>query len=138
MKKVFTGMAALLVAAVITQFYLAASGAFNEAPIEESFQPHRMLGYAILVLAILVTIVGAVSRMPGRLIGMAGLVAGLVILQILIREISKAFGDGSTVGHLIFGLHAINGLLIMGVSEEVVRRSRKISWKPAEPVRTAS
>ncbi|MEO3868854.1 hypothetical protein ABGB18_08500 [Nonomuraea sp. B12E4] len=56
-----------------------------------------------------------------------------MLVQSLIREVSKAFGEGSTVGHFIFGLHAINGLLIMGAAEEVLRRSRQ---KPQEPVET--
>ncbi|MEU8244866.1 DUF6220 domain-containing protein [Nonomuraea sp. NPDC048916] len=135
MKKVFTGLAALLLLAVITQFYLAASGAFDAAPIEEAFQPHRVLGNVILVLAVVVTIAAAVARMPGRLIGMAGLAAGLVLVQSLIREVAKSFGDG---GHFIFGLHAVNGLVIMGLIGMIVRQSRQISWTPAEPGRMAS
>ncbi|MFD0360503.1 DUF6220 domain-containing protein [Nocardia sp. GCM10030253] len=138
MKKVFTGLAALLLLAVIAQFYLAASGAFDTAPIEESFQPHRTLGNAILLFALVITIAAAVVRMPGRLIGLAGLVAGLVIVQSVIREVAKSFGDGSSTSHFIFGLHAINGLVIVGVIGMIVRQSQRISWKPAEPAPTAS
>lgn len=137
MKKAFTGLAALLLLAVIAQFYLAASGAFDTAPVEDSFQPHRTLGNAILVFALVIAIAAAVARMPGRLIGLAGLVTGLVIAQSVIREVAKSFGDGSG-SHLIFGLHAINGLAIIGVIGMIVRQSHKISWKTAEPARTAS
>ncbi|MEO3868853.1 DUF6220 domain-containing protein [Nonomuraea sp. B12E4] len=76
MKRVFTGLAALLMLAVLVQFYLAASGAFDSAPIEAAFQPHRTLGFSILGLAVLITIFAAVARMPGRLIGLSGLVVG--------------------------------------------------------------
>jgi cytochrome b561 len=138
MKRVFTGLAALLFLAVIAQFFLAASGAFDTAPTEEAFQPHRALGYSILILAVVVTVAGAIARMPGRLIGMAGLAVGLVLVQVVIAEVAKAVGDGSSAGHLIFGLHAVNGLLIMGVTETIVQRSRKIAWKPTEPSRVAS
>ncbi|MEU0565408.1 DUF6220 domain-containing protein [Nonomuraea sp. NPDC005983] len=138
MRKVFTGLAALLLLAVITQFYLAASGAFDAAPIEEAFQPHRVLGYSILALAVVVTIAGAVARMPGRLIGMAGLVAGLVLVQSLIREVAKSFGDGSTVGHFVFGLHALNAMLIVGVTGTILRQSRQISRNPAKTDQMAS
>ncbi|WP_040786326.1 DUF6220 domain-containing protein [Nocardia pneumoniae] len=138
MRKAFTGLAALLLLAVLAQFYLAASGAFDTAPVEESFQPHRTLGYAILVFAVMITIAAAVARMPGRLIGLTGLVAGLVIGQSVIREVATSFGDGSGTGHFIFGLHAINGLVIVGVIGMIVRQSRKIAWKPVGPARPAS
>ncbi|WP_454197929.1 DUF6220 domain-containing protein [Nocardia sp. Marseille-Q1738] len=138
MKKAFTGLAALLLLAVIAQFYLAASGAFDTAPVEESFQPHRTLGYAILVCALVITIAAAVARMPGRLVGLAGLVTGLVIGQSVIREVATSFGAGSSGSHFIFGLHAINGLVIIGVIGMIVRQSQQISWKSAESARTAS
>ncbi|UGT69307.1 DUF6220 domain-containing protein [Nocardia gipuzkoensis] len=134
MKRAFTGLAALLLLAVIAQFYLAASGAYDTAPVEESFQPHRTLGYVILVFALVLTIAAAIARMPRRLVGLAGLVTGLVIGQSVIREVARAFGDGSS-GHLVFGVHAINGLVIIGVIGMIVRQSRKVARKP---VRTAS
>jgi hypothetical protein len=132
MKKVFTGLAGLLLLAIVAQFYLAAAGAFDAAPIEEAFQPHRMLGYSILGLALLLTITGAVARMPGRLIGLSGLIVGLVLVQSVIRLIAKSFGDGSAAGVFVFGLHALNGLFIMGMTEMVMRDARKIAWKAAE------
>ncbi|WP_280249460.1 DUF6220 domain-containing protein [Nocardia abscessus] len=135
MKRAFTGLAALLLLAVIAQFYLAASGAYDTAPVEESFQPHRTLGYMILVFALVLTIAAAIARMPRRLVGLAGLVTGLVIGQSVIREVARAVGDASSGGHLVFGLHAINGLVIIGVIGMIVRQSRKIARKP---VRTAS
>lgn len=135
MKRAFTGLAALLLLAVIAQFYLAASGAYDTAPVEESFQPHRTLGYVILVFALVLTIAAAIARMPRRLVGLAGLVTGLVIGQSVIREVARAFGDGSSGGHLVFGVHAINGLVIIGVIGMIVRQSRKVARKP---VRTAS
>lgn len=138
MKKVVTGLAALLLLAIVAQFFLAATGAMSRAPKDEAFAPHMALGYSILVLAVVVTIAAAITRMPGRLIGFAGLAAVLVLVQILIAEVSKGIGDGSTAGHLLFGLHGINGLITMGVAETVMRRSRRIAWKPAEPDRPAS
>ncbi|MFC5818133.1 DUF6220 domain-containing protein [Nonomuraea harbinensis] len=137
MRKLFTGLAALLMLAIVAQFFLAAVGAFDSAPTEEAFAPHRLLGYSMLVLAVLTTIIGAVARMPGQLIGRAGLVVGLVIVQVLIREIAKAIGDGSTAGPLVFGLHALNALFIMGVAESVLRRSRQ-TWEPAKTGRLVS
>ena len=85
MRKVFAGLAIALALAVVSQFYLAASGAFDTTPKDESFQTHRTLGYVIVLFALLLTGIAALARMPRRLIGMTGLVAGLGVAQALIR-----------------------------------------------------
>jgi heme A synthase len=134
MRKVFAALATLLTLAVVAQFFLAASGAFDTAPNEESFQPHRMLGYGIVLFAVLMTVVAAISRMPGRVIGMTGLIAGLVLLQGVIRAIASAFGDtgeSTTTGQFIFGLHAINALVIMALAGTIARRAREVSRSAA-------
>lgn len=127
MRKAFTGLATFLMLAVVAQFFLAASGAFDTAPNEESFQPHRLLGYGIVLFAVLATIVAAAARLPGRLVGMTGLVAGLSLLQSVIRVVANAFGDSP----LVFGLHAVNGLAIMGVLWTVIQQARVLSAAPA-------
>ncbi|MEV0810402.1 DUF6220 domain-containing protein [Micromonospora sp. NPDC050200] len=131
LRKVFAGLAALLALVIVVQFFLAASGAFDTAPKDESFQIHRSLGYVILLFAAVLTIVAALTRMPGRLIGMTGLVAGLVVVQVLIREFATALGDtggtSTTAGQLIFGLHAVNGLIILAVAGRVAQRARALS-----------
>lgn len=134
MRKAFTGLAWLLMSAVVVQFFLAASGAFDTAPNDESFQPHRALGYGIVLFAVLSTIVAAAARMPGRLIGLTGLVAGLSAVQGVIAAIAKAFGD--TGGQLVFGLHAVNALVIVAVIRMIVREARELSGSavPAQPV----
>ena len=142
MRKLFAGLAALLVLVVVAQFYFAASGAFSTAPHDESFRPHRALGYVIFLLPVLMVIVAALARMPGRLIGMAGLVAGLAVVQVVIAVIAKAFNDTgdttTTTGQLVFGLHAVNGLAIMGVSENVARKARALSRAAATDRRTGA
>jgi Family of unknown function (DUF6220) len=134
MRRVFTGLATVLVLVVVAQFFLAASGAFDTAPIDESFQTHRVLGYGIVLFAIVLTILAALTRMPGRLIGMTALVAGLGVGQSLIRAIARAFNDtgdtSTTAGQLVFGLHAVNGLVILAVAGTVARRARALS-RPA-------
>ena len=57
LRRVFALLATLLVLVVVAQFFLAASGAFDTAPNDESFQPHRALGYGLVLLAIVLTIV---------------------------------------------------------------------------------
>jgi hypothetical protein len=139
-RKVFAVLATLLTLMVVTQFFLAASGAFDTAPNDEAFRPHRALGYGIVLLAVVVTIIGALARMPGRLVGMTGLVAGLGVGQGLIRVVAAAFNDtgdtSTTAGRLVFGLHAVNGLAMLAVTGTVARRARELSRPPvaAQPV----
>jgi hypothetical protein len=130
LRRAFALLAALLVLVVVAQFFLAAAGAFDPAPNDESFQTHRALGYGIVLFAILLTIVAALARMPGRLVGMTGLIAGLGVGQGLIRAVAAAFNDTgdttTTAGQLVFGLHAINGLIMLAVAQTVARRARAL------------
>jgi heme A synthase len=135
MRKVFAGLMAVLMLAVVVQFFLAASGAFDNAPNDESFGPHRGLGFLILFLALLATGAGAAARMPGRIVARAGLVLGLVVLQPVIAGIAGAVGEvdgASSAGELVFGLHGVNGLVIMALVATIVRTSRAPSPDPDE------
>lgn len=130
MRKVFSGLAGLLMLAVVVQFFLAGSGAFDTAPNDEAFRPHRALGYVILLLAVVLTLVAALAQVPGRLIGLSGLVVGLTIMQPVIAVIAKAFGDsGDTplAGRLVFGLHAVNALIILSVLRLILQRARALT-----------
>jgi hypothetical protein len=135
-RKTFAGLAALQVVVLAAQFFLAASGAFNTAPNEEAFQPHRALGYGIVLLATLLTILAALARMPGRIIGMTGLTAALAAVQGLIRAIASALDDGSgtAAGRLVFGLHAVNALVIFALAMNVARSARTLSTMADKPV----
>jgi hypothetical protein len=140
LRRVFALLATLLVLVVVAQFFLAASGAFDTAPNDESFRPHRALGYVIFLLPVVMIIVAALARMPGRLIGMAALVAGLTAVQVVIAVLARAFNDtgdtSTTAGTLIFGLHAVNGLIILAVAATVARRAQALS-RSAAPARRA-
>lgn len=132
MKRTFRGLVALTLLAVVVQFFLAASGAFDTAPREEAFEPHRALGYLVLVLAVVSTVVGALAKVPARLVGTTGLVVGLVVLQPVIAGVASSLdesGSSTTAGELVFGLHAVNGLVIAALLGTVLRRSRE----PGEP-----
>ncbi|TDD98983.1 DUF6220 domain-containing protein [Jiangella asiatica] len=123
MRKVFTGLAGLLLLAVVTQFFLAAVGAFDTGPDDESFDIHRQLGYAIVPMALVLTLVGALARMPGRFVARAALVAGLAVLQGVIAMVADSTND------VVFGLHALNALAITGAVGALLRGSRS----PAQP-----
>jgi hypothetical protein len=131
LRKVFAGLAILLVLVIGVQFFLAASAAYDTAPIDESFQTHRVLGRGIILFVVVLTIIAALARIPGRLIGMTGLIAGLGVLQAVIAVIAKAFNDtgdtSTTAGQLVFGLHAINGLAMLALAMTVARRARALT-----------
>ena len=140
LRRVFAGLAILLMLVVLAQFYFAATGAFSTAPKDEAFRPHLALGWVVFFLPVVMAIVAALARMPGRLIGMAALVAGLASVQVLIAAVANGLDDtggtSTTAGQLVFGLHAINGLVIAAVVGMIVRRARALS-RPAVADRPA-
>ena len=121
MRKVFTGVTALLTLAVIGQFFLAGRGAFSA-----NFDPHRGLGYVTIFLSAAVLLVGALARMPGRILGMFGLVVGLLVLQPMTVTLAEGRDDMST-GGLVLGLHAVNGAVILGILMRIIHTSRAVS-----------
>lgn len=141
MRKLFTSLSTLLLLAIALQFFLAGMGAFDSAARDESFAPHRALGYGILLFAVVLTLLAAAVRLPGRLIGRTGLVAGLVLLQIVIAETAGAIdgsgGTTSTTAKLVFGLHAINAIAIAITASRVVARARALNGGD-EPTTTQS
>lgn len=133
MRKVYLGFTVVLMLGIVAQFYFAAVGAFDTAPKDESFEIHRFLGYAILLWALLTTIVAALARMPGAVIGRVALVAGLTLVQSLIAVLANAMDSGDTTttsGQLVFGLHALNALAIMGVAGAALSRGRELVRMP--------
>ncbi|WP_021592568.1 DUF6220 domain-containing protein [Actinomadura welshii] len=140
MRKIIAGLAAVLVLAIAVQFFLAGSGAFDTAPNDDAFRPHRALGYMVVLLALLTTLTAALGRLPGRLVGLAGLLTALGIGQPVIATVAKAFGDTgdtTTAGRLVFGLHAVNGLIMMGVAGGILRQAREPLTSSASTARAA-
>ena len=134
MRKVFAGLAVVLTLLVVAQFFFAATGGFSAAPNEVSFAPHHALGYVIFVLPLVMCAVGALARIPGRLIGLSALVAALTAVQVVLAEIAKSLGDngnGITAGPLLFGLHGLNGLAILAFAGTIVRRALPLASAPA-------
>jgi hypothetical protein len=128
-RRVYVGLSILLLVAVGLQFYFAAVGAFTKPQTDSSYGLHSLNGMMVIpLLSILATVAAAVARAPGRLIGLAIAPVGLVILQMLIIAAGKAFSDGDTTttpaAVAIYGLHAVNGLAILGVAGANLRASR--------------
>lgn len=136
MRRVYLALVGLMVLAVVLQFYFAAVGAFAKPQDDDSFALHLMDGMMILpVLALLATLVAALARAPGRLIGLTALPLGLIVLQVLITEVGKSLGasteDNTTPAALaLLGLHAVNGLAIMAVVGITMRAARTFAAAP--------
>jgi hypothetical protein len=127
-RKVYFGLSVLLVLAVVLQFYFAAVGAFAKPQTDSSYGLHSVNGMMIIpLLSILATVAAAIARAPGRVIGLAIAPLGLVVVQVLIIVIGKAFTDGDNTtpaALVVYGLHAVNGLAIMAVSGANARAAR--------------
>ncbi len=142
MRRVYLVLAGLLMLAVVAQFYFAAVGAFAKPQNDKSFALHEMTGSVIIpALSLLLTIAAAVARAPGRLIGLSIAPLGLVVVQMLIVTIGRAFndtGDQTTpVGLAILGLHALNGLAIMALAGLLMRQARLLALAPRPERATA-
>ncbi len=95
------------------QFYLAGAALFGVG----SFQPHRMLGDVLTMLAILFPVLAVVGRLGWRLIGLSMLLVFLTIVQIMLPSLR---GSASWIA----ALHPVNALALMGVSATIHRNGR--------------
>jgi hypothetical protein len=107
-------LTALFVLGVVVNFFLAGLGTFgmkgriDDDKATASFDPHRIVGSVLSLLSLLILIAVAVSRPTSRALKLAG---GLFVLMVLQNVLA---GAGTSV-HLLGALHALNGLLILGV-----------------------
>ena len=134
MRKVHFVLSALLLAAVVLQFYLAGVGVFS-MPEDELFDLHTANGRFVLPVLLLLNIAAAaLSR--GRTLRYALGLVGLLALQTVIFVIaivttgSNPFEDTviTTAGTVILSFHALNGLLILGVTVQLVRKSYALAF----------
>ncbi|SDL81880.1 hypothetical protein SAMN05216298_0135 [Glycomyces sambucus] len=118
--RVWTGVMHALIG---IQFFLAGYGALGTGSPDESFSLHIVNGRVIAVVALLGILFAALARSGRKLVGMAAGVFGLVVLQSLIALVSVA---GTVPGQIIFGFHAINALMIMGLAEASGRLAKRL------------
>ncbi|RQX01931.1 DUF6220 domain-containing protein [Micromonospora inaquosa] len=135
MRKAFVAITALTLVAFALQFILAAVGGFTKPAGDDAYALHSVNGMVVIpVLTVLTAVFAALAKAPGRLIGLAVLPIGLVVLQPLIATLANAFTDASGVstplGLTIGGLHALNGIIAVHVVVGVHRAARKLD----EPV----
>jgi len=141
MRRAYFTVLTLLMVALLVQIYLAGVGAFDRPRDDGSFAPHRFTGMVVFPLLILVaTALAAANRLPGRLIGLTLLPLGVVVVQALIGVVARVFdadtGGSTLTGTLIFGLHALNGMVI-GVVVGMARKRAQAHFAAADPVAAA-
>jgi hypothetical protein len=126
----FKYLVALFVVGVVAQIGLAGVGAFHtvskndDGPLAKEkagdwFGAHAAVGYLLVLLSLLLLLVALAAR-DGRLRRGAGLLFGLMIVQVLLAWL------GGGVWALGF-LHPINALAIFGLSGMLAAAE----WRPA-------
>ena len=84
-----------------------------------AFAPHRALGFTMAGVALLILVLAAIARPGARAITGA---AVLVVLTSLMQSLLAGLADD----HAIYGgLHAFDGLLILGIAGYLYARSRQ-------------
>jgi hypothetical protein len=108
---IFAWVAALTVLAVVVQIFLAGVGVFgiNAAKPKDasSFDPHRIFGDVIGVLALVMVILALVARVSKAAIW------GSVVLLLLSEVAQRALASAGESNKWVGGLHAGDGALIL-------------------------
>jgi hypothetical protein len=127
----------LVLVAVVVRVGLAGYGAFfvinkvdkdhpvTESEFEDGFIPHSILGYSIVLMGLVLLAVGVVAGIGRWRLGRHGVLALLLVLQLLLAWIGFAV---PAVGFF----HPVNALVIFGltgwiVSDQWRRRATPIS-----------
>ena len=109
----------------VAQICLAGLGVFRlqnqglEAAGDTAFGPHMALGFAMAGIALLILILAVIARPGARAIAGS---AVLVLLTSLVQSLLAGLGED----HAVYGaLHALDGLLILGVAGYLYARARR-------------
>ncbi|MET8529286.1 DUF6220 domain-containing protein [Micromonospora sp. NPDC005172] len=132
MRKAFVVSSGLLLAAFALQFVFAAVGGFTKPADDGAYALHSINGMAVIpVLTLLTALLAALARAPGRLIALAILPLGLVVVQALLAMLANAGTDAVGVstpfGLIVGGLHAVNGIVAVHVVVGVLRGARRLA-----------
>jgi Family of unknown function (DUF6220) len=135
-RKAFVIVTTLLLVGFVLQFVFAAVGGFTKPAGDGAYTLHSVNGTAVIpALTLLTTLIAALAKAPGRLIGLAILPLGLVVVQALIAALANAFTDAAgastPLGLTIAGLHALNGIVAVHVVVSVHKGARRLA-SPAE------
>ena len=129
--RIFQGLAWIVFAVVLVQFFFAGIGVFGEEQWgEEAFAPHAMAGLLLVPTSLILLILAAVAFFTGNMRGArVGLTALLFVLFIVQAALVIVFSEGAPI---IAALHPVNALVLLGLSFHLARSASK-SATPAEP-----
>jgi hypothetical protein len=109
----------------VTQIFLAGLGVFRiqdqglAAAGDSAFAPHRTLGFAMGGIALLILVLAVIARPGARAVAGS---AVLVLLTSLVQSLLAGLGED----HAAYGaLHALDGLLILGIAAYLYFWSRR-------------
>ncbi len=131
MRKAYFVITVLLLISVVLQFYFAALGVFGPQGEDDNlFVFHRVNGSMVLpLLSVLAVVFAALAKAGARTVWLTALPILLIAVQYLLFILGGLIGGGDednpTVGSaVILGLHAVNGLAVMGTILTLMARAR--------------
>ncbi len=110
-RRVHRAIAYGMLIGVVLQFYFAGLAAFGAT----SFAPHAAAGYSLIVGALILTIMAAVSKAGRGLLGRSAIVVGLTMLQPVLAFAPRVDAPA------ISALHVVNALAILVVIVQLTR-----------------
>ena len=129
MQKVHGALAHLFAGLLVIQFFLAGLGAFETVHDkhfkDSNFDAHSALGNGMVVLALIIAGIALLGRWSEFVTRLSLLLFGLMVIQELLGTLGA--DDSAWFG----ALHAVNALLIVGVTYFLIRESRQVQ-KQAE------
>jgi len=112
-------LARIFLAGLLIEFYLIGAAIFGAGV---SVGPHRMLGTALVVVALLFPVLALIGRLGRKLIGFSLLLLFLTIIQVVLPSLRVNVP-------WIAALHPVNALALMGVSA-LLRRNGRTTVQP--------
>jgi len=138
-RKAYFVFTVLLLISAVLQFYFAALGVFGPQGEDDNlFLFHRINGSAVLPLLLILSVIfAALARAGARTVWLTALPILLIAVQYLLFIIGGLVGGGDedhpTVGSaVILGLHAVNGLAVLGTIIMLMTRARARAFPKPE------
>lgn len=110
------GLAWVVLAGLLLQFYLAGMALFGAA----SFEFHRTLGYLLAIPVLLLLVLALAGFLGRRLIGLSALLVVLTIVQVMLPSLRASVP-------FVAALHPVNALALLGVSAAIARQGWAIA-----------
>ena len=111
--QIYKWLAWLMLAGLLVQLYLAGAPMFGAT----SFQPHRMLGFTLITLAIAFPILALVGRLGREQMRLSILILVLSFVQAGLPWLRSSIP-------WIAALHAVNAAVLIGISIQIGRSGR--------------